>query len=445
MITTPTLPALPGLLGWLERTTERLAMMQHGSDGPTFFRGEFPMWLTGAVSRADHNYLSGYALLHVALAARCPDLPPHVAQLLGTILRTATDLPARYQSCPRSHGLRSVQENNANNANNVDNVDNVDKASNTTSNWYSGRGSDLPAPARYPWPQGRILCLHDDYDDTAISVLLSQLGPFRLAVPASAALFLAAAYDPARDQLAPKSIRRLHLTGMARDVYQSWALPTSAPVLDLNTPQTNTHWLPDVNSVELSTVANVFTAVHMLTGPGGAGDIDEKSLSLQCASRTFINALTHIAVGKLLEGDASYLDFASSYYPRVPFAPLAFLVHNHVLTSGALLDPSVVERIAQAVVAVDPHAGWRSHGFANAAYWLNCCAWCVAEGLLGLSQVHRSIEQVWAALCAQVAADGLWPDIVFFHAAHLGDYSGLPYAQALMIETMAQLHAIGAT
>lgn len=389
------MPAEPTLL---ERGARRLRASQHATDGGSHLRGEFPMWIEGPVSRVDHNYLSGYALLHLTVAARVRGLPGPVAAALRSLLDIAAELPGRYQS---EDGL---------------------------GNWYSGRGNGLRCPPGYPWPQGRTLCLHDDYDDTAISALLSALGPFELAVPITPGTFLPAAHDPATDALVPNSVRRMELAEAGAGVYQSWALRPDRP---------NGHsgrvWLPTENSVELTTVANVFAAVHLLGG--------DPAHPAQAASRHFVNALTRWAVQRLLAGDASALDFASTYYPRFPFAPLSFVVHDHALTGGALLEPETAALVARAVTEVDAAVAWRMSGFGTAAFWLNCCAWCLRAGLVRAEDVEAKLDRVWRRLSG--GPDELWPDLVFFHGAHVGDYSGAAYALALMVETHALLHELG--
>lgn len=392
-------PGPRSLARLLSCVAERLHALQHRTDGASYLRGEFPMRIRGPASRLDHNYLSGYALFHVALAAHMPDLPGSVRATLDEILLTARRLPGRYQS-PRGLG-----------------------------NWYSGRGSGLPAPSGYPWPHGRTLCLHDDYDDTAISALLATLAPFELSEPITPEVFGKAAYEPARDALVPNSIRRMQFADAGAGVYQSWALDSRRDTSS-NGPL---EWLPKRNSVELTTVANAYTAVHRLGG--------DPAHPAQIASRHFVNALVTHAVGRLLDGDASHLDFASTYYPRFPFAPLAFVVHDHVLTDGALLKPEVAAIVARAVLEVDAGTSWRMQGFGTAAFWLNCCAWCLFAGLIDASVIAATVERMWARLHSH--DDPLWPDIVFFHGAHVGDYSGRPYALALMLETFALLHAEG--
>jgi hypothetical protein len=380
----------------LVRTSQRLQHLQHTAAGPGFVRGEFPMTLLGeATSVVDHNFLSGYALLHVALALQRRALPAAARGALQEVVGAAADVPGSYQS---SFG---------------------------TCNWYSGRGTGLPCPAGYAGGPGGILCLHDDYDDTAIAALLMVLGNCRTRMPLTAALFASAAHDPSRDRLVPKSVRRVQLAGGGASVYQSWALRERTPA-----ELARLVWLPRENSVELTTVANVYTAARAL---GARPEADA-----QRASRAFVNSLARIATERLLSGDASYLDFASSYYPRFPFAPLAFLVRDHVLTQRSLLDDDVAALIARAVREVDPAAAWRMRGFGMHAYWLSCCAWCLTAELLGPPEVETTVRRVCAGL-----PRGGWPDIVFFHGAHLGDYSGRAYSAALMVETLALLHEVG--
>jgi hypothetical protein len=385
----------------LVRTAQRLEQLQHTDDGRGFVRGEFPVTLRGeSTSRVDHNFLSGYALLHVAAALRSPALPDAARIALDAVLATAVDVPRSYQSDAG------------------------------TCNWYSGRDTGLPCPADYAWEDADMLCLHDDYDDTAIAALLTVLGDCCLRIPPTAELFARAPYDPRRDRLVPKSVRRARLAGAGAGVYQSWALRTR--------PRDRSRrlvWLPTENSVELTTVANVYTAVHAL---GGAADAPA-----QRASRAFVNGLARVATERLLTGDASYLDFASSYYPRFPFAPLTFLVRDHVLTEHSLLDDAVAALIARAVRDVDPATAWRMRGFGTHAFWLNCCAWCLSAGLLSAPEVAPLVRRVLADLPHADLPHGEWSDIVFFHGAHLGDYSGTAYSSALMVETLALLYEAG--
>jgi hypothetical protein len=380
----------------LVRTAQRLHRLQHAVDGPGFVRGEFPMTLLGGSAPVvDHNFLSGYALLHVALALGRPALPAPARDALQAVAETAAGVPASYQS---SFG---------------------------TCNWYSGRATGLPCPAGYAGGPDGMLCLHDDYDDTAIAALLTVFGCCRTRIPLTAAIFAPAAHDPSRDRLVPKSVRRVQLAGGGAGVYQSWALRARAPG-----DGRRLVWLPRENSVELTTVANIYTAAHAL---GARPEADG-----QRASRAFVNTLARIATERLLAGDASYLDFASSYYPRFPFAPLAFLLRDHVLTERSLLDDDVAALVAHAVREVDAAAAWRMRGFGTHAYWLSCCAWCLVGGLLGPPEVEAAVHRISSEL-----PRGDWPDVVFFHGAHLGDYSGRAYSAALMVETLALLLEVG--
>lgn len=392
----------------LLRTARFLERQQYAADGPTYLRGEFPMSLTDKTgSRKDHNYLSGYTLLHVAAALRAGAMLPEARRVLEGIAETGRFLPAGYQTAA---GL---------------------------GNWYSGRGVGLPAPADYPWPHNVVLCLRDDYDDTAISCLLTRLGPFESRTAYTPALFAAAAYRPGVHKLVRQTMRRLEAVGGADGAYRSWAIEQSPSQDDWERHRgpyaggLPTQWLPpEENSIELTTAANVFSAVHLL---------DPAESESQAASRRFVNRLTELAVERLTAGDASYLDFASSYYPRVPFAPLLFLMRDHDLTGGALLDGEVVDAIAEAVATVDPHIGWRQHDFANAAFWLGCCAWTLKGGFLAKERVADRIAAIYGELETLPGEDGCWPDSVFFLGAHLGNYGGSPYIAAMMVETLSLL------
>jgi hypothetical protein len=394
----------------LLRTAHYLEGQQYLTDGSSYFRGEFPMTLSGETRRKDHNYLSGYALLHIAAAMRVGTMSEVARATLARIVDTAKLVPASYQT-PAGLG-----------------------------NWYSGRGVGLPAPASYPWPNNVALCLRDDYDDTAISCLLTQLGPFEARMPFEPALFARAAYRPDVHRLVPKSLRRVDAVGGAEGAYQSWAIEASPSEADWERHRgphqegLTLQWLPPENSIELTTAANVFSAVHLL---------DRSSSDSQAASRNFVNGLTRIAVQRLMEGDASYLDFASSYYPRVPFAPLLFLLRDHVLTDGALLTDEVIDSIAEALMTVDPHAGWRQHDFANPAFWLGSCAWALAGGFIERERIADRVMKVYGELRSAAAEDGRWPDTVFFFGAHLGHYSGEPYMAAMIVETLSLLLAAG--
>jgi hypothetical protein len=391
----------------LLRTAGFLARQQYIADGATYFRGEFPMSLSDdGGSRRDHNYLSGYTLLHIAAALRAGAMPDEARRHLEGITETARFLPGCYQT-PAGLG-----------------------------NWYSGRGTGVPAPADYPWPHNVVLCLRDDYDDTAISCLLTRLGPFESRTPYTAALFAAAAYRPGVHKLARQTMRRIEVVVGADGAYRSWALEQSPTAEDWERHRgpyaggLPTRWLPPENSIELTTAANVFSAVHLL---------DPAESESQAASRRFVNRLTAAAVERLIAGDASYLDFASSYYPRVPFAPLLFLVRDHLLTGGALLDDEVLDAVAEAVTTVDPHIGWRQHDFANSAFWLGCCAWMLKGGFVAKERVADRVAEIHRELEALPGEDGCWPDTVFFMGAHLGNYGGRPYIAAMMVETLSLL------
>jgi hypothetical protein len=392
----------------LLRTARFLEGRQYRTDGETYFRGEFPMTLTGPVSRTDHNFLSGYALLHLVMAMRHGRMPGEAQAIVAEMVDRARLLPGCYQT-PAGLG-----------------------------NWYSGRGVGVPAPPAYPWPHDVMLCLRDDYDDTAISCLLTKLGAFEARIPFTPALFARAAYKPDVHSLVQKSVRRVDVAGGADGAYQSWAIDASPSQEDWQGhrgPHGHTGrivWLPQENSIELTTAANVFSAIHLM---------DPTPTEFQVSTKRFVNRLTAFAVRKLLEGDASQLDFASSYYPRVPFAPLLFVVRDHVLTGGALLTDEVVDLIAEATRTVDPRAGWRQHDFANAAFWLGCCAWALAGSFLEKDRIADRVVDVVEELGPLMGEDGRWPDTVFFYEAHLGHYSGEPYVAAMLLETLALLLA----
>src|SRR3954464_16099160 len=77
-----------------------LAREQAKVDGAEHVRGEFPMTLWCPEPRRDYNFLSGYALLQLAVTGRywSSCLPTQVRQLLHEILLLGADIPAAYQS-----------------------------------------------------------------------------------------------------------------------------------------------------------------------------------------------------------------------------------------------------------------------------------------------------------------------------------------------------------
>jgi hypothetical protein len=383
----------------LDELTGRLQSMQHLTDGPFHHRGEFPMQLWGPVTRADHNYLSGYALLHLIHAeAR---LPPAARAPITAMLDRAADVPAHYQTAA------------------------------LTCNWYSGKTTGQRAPAGYPWPDGCVRAVRDDFDDTAVSSMLAGTGRFRLRSPLTLSLFDRARYVPERHPLMPNAILRLELTGCGRDVYRTWVLPEPGEEWD-QPPRVS--FLPLANTVEMTAVANVVTAVHLLGGdPDGPG---------QVASAAFVNRLARVGIEKLLVGDASYLDLASSYYPRVPFAPLAYLARDHVATGNRLLEPETTRLLARALVEVSEDAAWRSSGFANRAFWLSCAAWGMTAGMVAPGELWPKVDRVLRQVSAELAPPRPFPDVVFFHASHIGDYGGTPYTLAVLIETFALIQEL---
>lgn len=384
-------------------TARRLAAMQYPSDGHDWYRGEFPMRIQGTVDRLDHNFLSGYALRHVALASQRPGVPENARSILQGILATAALVPGQYQSTLG------------------------------TGNWYHGKASRCRSPVDYPWPGGVVVALCDDYDDTAIAAQLAQLGPFKPRIPHSIELFLEAAHTPGVHLLVPKSVRRMELAGVTAGVYQSWVLPGPDPEITRRAAgiEAPVVIMPQANSVELTTVANIAAVVHLLGG--------DPELPTQRASVHFVNALARCAIKRLLEGDASWLDFASSYYPRFPFAPLCFLVQDHALMGGELLTPETQALLRRAVLEVSEDAYSRMSGFGTRAYWLSCAAWCAVTGLIERRSIIARLRSVWERVRAERSQDGLWPFIVFFHSAHVGDYGGLAYVQALVLELLALL------
>ncbi len=392
--------------GLLLLTTRRLAECQYKEDGEGIVRGEFPMQLRGAVDCVDHNFLSGYALLHVACALHRGKLSAECAEVLNGVLCEARELPGRFQSMS------------------------------LTANWYSGTPSGpgterFRGPNGYPW-NDRALHLRDDYDDTAICALLSAVAGLNVLQPFPRAFFERAAFAPSTDVLAPKSLKRLALTGCGSDVYTSWAFDGGDPA-PKRIGELKVVTLPEHNSVELTTVANVATAARLL----------ENDSSAQEASKRFVNRLARLALEKLIDGDASYLDFASSYYPRVPFAPLGYLARDHVLSGGWLLEEETLLLLQRSLLEVSARAGWRCKGFANPMYWLHCAAWSMESGIAGGGKVRQRARTVLNEILDTVSEHGDWPDIEFFYGAHLGNYSGIPFSRALAIETLALLSKEG--
>ncbi len=386
-------------LTWLEMNQER-------EDGLNCRRGEFPMTLRCPGPRTDYNYLTGYALLHLAccrslLADR---LSAEALRIMETILGRATDVPAAYQTCRGS------------------------------TNWYHGRLSGDHFPPDVDWPDGIQLGIHDDLDDTAISTMLvglyARFKPLRMVHPS---LFTRWLYDPRRDVLRTKAVRRLQFTGVLENVFMTWVM---VPDGDYRAPVRKTVRIPTENSIELVTAANIWAALKMLAGT--------EQLPGMTETREFVNRLTRLALHKLVvEDDPSFLEFCAPYYPRVPFAPLSFLLRAHALSGKALLEGDTANRIVDAVRSVEPSRHSRptmQADFAALAYWLNAAGWCARLDLQPAEWLgSRAVPRLEKLAADHLDVTGSWPDFVFFLGAHLGDYSGPAYSNCMMVETMALL------
>lgn len=390
-------------------TLNRLDAQQMPEAGPGHVRGEFPMVLRCPEPRADYNYLTGYALLHLACAHSLPagHLSADARLRIQTILERAKDVPRAYQT---ARG---------------------------TANWYHGRLTGDHLPPDFDWPDQILLSVYDDLDDTAVSVMLrgthAAFTPLR---PMHTSLFTRWGYDPRRDVLRPKALRRLQLAGVAEGVYLTWVIE---PDGDERGHGRRRVQIPPQNSVELVTAANVCAALGMLAGADAA-------LPGLTETRGFVNRLTLLALDKLTaEDDPSFLEFCAPYYPRVPFAPLAFLLRAHALSEATLLSDEVLTRIADAVLTVAPGRHSRpapEADFAARAYWLNAAGWCARLGLLPAAWLAgRALPEFEGLAHRYSDAAGAWPDFVFFLAAHIGDYSGHAYSGAMMVETMSLLSA----
>jgi hypothetical protein len=396
---------LGGIMGMDEICLATLAYVEAAQeDGASAaaVRGEFPMTLRCPEPRNDYNFLSGYALLHLAVCSRMllEYFSPAAHASATRILKQADQLLPAYQS---RRG---------------------------TLNWYHGRLSGDHIPPDFAWPGDRILSLSDDLDDTAISVMLVHLCPDIFSLrPFPDSVFTDRAYDPNRDRLGAKSLRRLQLAGVDSGVYLSWALSPEDP------PGPNPeNWtkVPPHNSVELVTSANVWTAL-CLRSPH-ASDLEGYAKTVR-----FVNQATAIGLDRLVcHDDPTYFELFASYYPRVPFAPLSFLLRSHALSGRTLLTDETTRLIADAVSTVNPHCTARANPFAAPAYWANAAGWCVYLGLLPESFLEARVRPLLDQLadrCFDTRA-GRWPDFVFFLAAHIGDYSGIVYSHCLMVETL---------
>lgn len=388
----------------LSRGLTGLQRAQYQEDGADWYRGEFPMRLSGRTTRQDHNFLSGYALLHIAAARRSRALPSACSEAIATLLDTGRDLPKRYAN---------------------------EKGQ---CNWYHGKMSGCAAPPDFDWHKGVVLCLCQDVDDTSIATQLRCLCDLDVDRRAMIDQFGSIALRRAEvAALGYRSRRRLQLTEVDAGVYQTWFLPgpdaeeirrTAALPLPVK-------MVPDVNSVELVTSANIWTAVWLL---GGHDELRES----QQATAAFVNRLVRHALQSALDGDPGQLRYAAPYYPWVPFAPLAFLVRNHCLARSALLYPSTLDLIVEALKRDELCRADGESAFPALAYALNCAAWCAHAGCLPPAGTRLAADR-WSTIVACLDASGQWPDFVFFNQAHIGDYGGNAHSQALMIETMALL------
>jgi hypothetical protein len=386
-------------------TARALARAQHQDAGREHVAGEFPMTLRCPEPRRDYNFLSGYALLHLAVTRRSlsPGLPPEARGLVERALRLGADLPVAY---------RSEQG---------------------TNNWYHGKLSGDRTPPDFPWPNGLVLSLRDDLDDTAIAALLTSLTSDGAPGPYRAEIFTAHAYRVGRDALRSSSLERLKAAGASDGVYLTWALDAGSVPLHLP-PSPGRILLPFENSVEMVTVSNIYAAVHRLGGPAGC--------EAHGASARFVNAIARAAVAALLRGDPAPMAQAARYYPRAPFAPVGFLLRDHLLSDRTLLGDDTLCAIAAAARDADPFLGASSEPFAAPLHWLNAAAWCAVAGLLD----WRTIRSRAAAVLDRLGAEHLdpetgWPDFVFFHDAHTGHYGGQAYSNAVALETFAALRS----
>ena len=382
-------------------TARALARAQHQEAAEDHFAGELPMTLRCPEPRRDYNFLSGYALLHLAVCRRFLErgLPHEALELVERVLAVAADLAAVYRS---ERG---------------------------TNNWYHGKLSGDRTPPDFPWPNGLVLSLRDDLDDTAIAALLTSLSSDGAPGPYRAELFTSRAYRAGRDALRSSSLERLSAAGAGDGVYLTWALDQGSASLE-GLPSPGRLLLPLENSVEMVTVSNIHAAVHRLGGPAGS--------EAHGASARFVNAIARAAVAALLRGDPAPMVKAARYYPRAPFAPIGFLLRNHLLSDRTLLDEDTLRAIAFAASEVDPFLCAAPEPFAAPLHWLNAAAWCAFAGVLDWRAIRARASAVLDRLCAEhLDPETGWPDFVFFHDAHTGHYSGQAYANAVALETFA--------
>lgn len=384
---------IASLTGCVARALEWLTHHQYATDAGPHYRGEFPMQLYAPSPRLDHNFLTGYTLLHLAMARTSPAISPEWRQAIAAILDRARDIPRRYRG---ASGL---------------------------TNWYHGKLTRCGAPPDHAWTDGVVLCLCDDYDDTSIASQLACLAGYE-ADPAMLDRLLAAATPADGGGLGYRSLRRTEAAGVQEGVYRTWKLPPPDPedirrVSGFTLP---VRMVPHENSVEMVTAANIWTAIALLDG-------DAARYPSQAATAVFVNRLARQALTALLDGDPGALTVAAPYYPWVPFAPVAFLLHDHCVAGATLLDAGTRDLIGEALAAAPA-----DHAFVALAYWLNCAAWSARAGCLP-EGIEPLLWARWLEIQAYAEGGAAWPDFIFFNQAHIGHYGGPPYVQALMLET----------
>jgi len=398
-------------LAWLEANQEK-------DDGEECVRGEFPMTLSCPEAQTDYNFLTGYALFHLAVCETLliNRLSADALRTINTILKRASDVLVAYQTTRGS------------------------------TNWYHGRLSGDHLPPNFNWPQNRRLSVCDDLDDTAISAILNSLRPsFIMRRTLAPRIFTDWLYDPERDKLRTKALRRLKLSGVPAKVYMTWVIEPGGG--ESNETMQDSLKVPQENSVELVTAANILTAIKRICDAPGSTYGPPDELAGFAETQRFVNQLTSLALDKLLvEDDPAFLEFCAPYYPRVPFAPLAFLLRAHALSNHSLLWNETLEKIATAVRLVDPARYARALPYADyaaRAHWLNAAGWCDWIGLLPRSWLaERAIHELEGLVRNDFnLATGSWPDFIFFLAAHIGDYGGVAYSNCMMVETMSLLVA----
>ena len=363
--------------------------------------GEFPMCIRSSKQVTDFNFLNGYTLLHLCMAwSNLLQIDPKASKAIEVILKRAASIPSNYQN--KTH---------------------------STSNWYRPQPSGYHFPSIWnDWPNGVPIDLCDDLDDTAISMLLKCIYPFELEyqIPPYQVFKTSKSGEIA---LRPKANQRLKDADLSDGVYLSWRIPSEATGDKILR-------LPIENSVELLTVSNIYTAINLCYP-------QKFSKSYQEKNRIFINNLSLKALNHLLvEQDAYYFEFLAPYYPRAPFAAISFLLRNHFLNKFSLLNKKVLDKIVEAVFAVQPSFSYRNFAYTAKVFWLNSVAWCLKIGLISFEQIQTKLMLVYDELVNNhLDSNGeAFHDFIFFLAAHVGDYSGRPYANAVMIESLSMLY-----